>query len=430
LADKGVEKTGTDGLTLQIEKLVAGGAGLGFLDGAPVFVPLSAPGDEIVLRGSRRKKGTVFAEVGQLKTASTERREPPCRWYGSCGGCDWMHLSRDAQLNWKKEILLESLARIGKVNWDSDVKMTASPSEAGWRHRARLQFARGKAGFFRRGSHTPVEWERCLVLAESLNIQVAALRPVLANNPAARGSVQLAASPADDRATMAWQPAGDSFPPGEMMDLAQGACQQAGISVAGQAVTDRKGRVVAASGGPLSFRTDEIETQASAGGFFQANALLNPALVSRVVELMKMTGAQTVLDLFCGNGNFGRPAAGSGLAVTGVEGSPVSAADAARPGQPGFRVVTDDVLSYLVNSGSKRFDAVIMDPPRTGLPPGAAGLLAKMSGAFIYVSCDPATLARDVRLLADQGCRLTSLELFEMFPNSSHSEAVAILEAQ
>jgi 23S rRNA (uracil1939-C5)-methyltransferase len=192
---------------------------------------------------------------------------------------------------------------------------------------------------------------------------------------------------------------------------------------------DLTGRVIASRGGPLIFQSDEIETQASAGGFFQANALLNPALVNRVVELLKMRGAQTVLDLFCGNGNFGLPAAKSGLAVTGVEGSPVSAADAARPGQPGFNVVTEDVLSYLRSSGSKHFDAVIIDPPRTGFPAGAAGLLEKMSGALIYVSCDPATLARDVGLLVEQGCRLTSLELFEMFPNSSHSETVAVLEA-
>jgi 23S rRNA (uracil1939-C5)-methyltransferase len=149
-----------EGRSVRIISLAAGGDGFASLDGQALFVSRTAPGDLVTLASVTASRGVLFARAGALIEPSPLRREPPCPWAGSCGGCSWIHLPYPVQLEWKGKVLAGTLRRVGGIDLGEMVAVQGSPREFGWRHRIRLHHRGGAFGFFREGSHQVVEWER------------------------------------------------------------------------------------------------------------------------------------------------------------------------------------------------------------------------------------------------------------------------------
>lgn len=418
-----------------IEKLVTGGDGLGWIDGRPVFVPLTAPGDLITTDTIRRRRGVCFADVREIVESSPLRRDPPCPYYGRCGGCGWMHMSYGAQIQWKGMILAETIQRIGGIKDFPPVEAVPSPEEFSWRYRIRLHHRNGALGFFKRGSHDLVCWDMCLIIPHGMNTAADVLRAVVAQEGKnlAIESVELAVSPVDSAVSVLWHvEKGKKFNrPDQLMARTEAGLGKAGVKLSCQGVfSGSPPRVREQTGKPLILSSGRETTFASPGTFFQVNPQQNRNVVSKVLSVLRERRVRSMVDLFCGNGNFSIPASRQGVRVTGVESSPGAVADSeAAAGGEKMEFINSDVESFLASVPDLKADAVLVDPPRSGLSDRVrADLISRVPETVVYVSCDPATLARDLRSFLESGYNLVSLEAFDMFPNSAHIEALAVLE--
>ncbi|UCF88576.1 MAG: class I SAM-dependent RNA methyltransferase [bacterium] len=428
-----IENTGSKKTFVRIEKLVPGGDGLGHLDGKAVFVPLTAPGDLVSLRHVRRRKGVFFAEVEEVVEGASSRREPPCPWFGDCGGCQWMHLDYPSQIHWKEEIFRQAMRGIAHLRERLPVLVHQAPGEFGYRFRARLQIRGTAVGFYRRASDRVVSWERCLLLPEALNGVTRQLRGFFKGNepPPALESCEIALSPVERTVTLNWNFSNDREV-GEaariIMDGMENLLSGGECVLAGQAARNLRGTVLAERGRGLTLEIDGVRTTASPGTFFQVNPEVNAVLVRRVMEHLRSEGSTSLLDLYCGNGNFSLASAAAGIRTVGVESSAGAVRDAVSRSVQGSLFIAMDAAKYLEQDQEKP-DAVIVDPPRTGLPSKVSSLLGERKvPLLIYVSCDPSTLARDLARLTADGYHVCAMELFDMFPQSFHSEALVVMK--
>lgn len=428
-------KNSTDQVSpsVRIEKLVPGGSGLGHLDDGVVFVPLTAPGDLISLKDIRRRRGVHFAECDQVVETSLERRDPPCPWFGRCGGCQWMHLNYGSQIRWKEDIFRQALKGIAHLEDKSPIKVHLSPTEFQYRYRARLHIKGPAVGFYRRSSNRIEVWEQCIQLPEAINLAVKELRRNFRDNrpPATLRSCEVALSPVDGSMTFNWsfkKDRGNLDAARRVMDGWETVASLSGMNPAGQAAFNDSGEAIAARGGNLLLEAGDVRMPASPGTFFQINPDINAVLVGRVLTQLGSLGASSLLDLYCGNGNFSLPAAAAGINSVGVESSPGAVRDAASVAGPRSRFIEMDVGRYLSRDNTEP-DAVIVDPPRTGLPGDVVEMLGmRRFPVLIYVSCEPSTLARDLVRLTGAGYVIKGMELFDMFPQTPHSEAMVILK--
>lgn len=384
----------SESLDLTIDALAAGGDGVARApDGRVVFVPFTAPGDRVTVvlepGGSRFARGRVLS----LRGPGRSRTDPLCAVFGSCGGCAWQHVDYAAQLAAKRTILRDALSRIGGLVQDALPDVVACPSPYGYRARTRVVVAHGRVGYRRRRSRAVCATARCPVLVPALDDALAALAT---HPPAGDGEWELAAgTDGDVRVT----PLAGPIPRGPRLALQAGG--------------------------------DRIER--TPGVFAQSNVFLMDALVASVLEAAGR--GEEALELFAGAGFFTLGLARRFLRVTAVEGDPVAAQDLAdnlaRAGLGNVRVEAASVEGAL-EARKKRPgwpDVVILDPPRTGLPRGVPGLLAALGASrIVYLSCDPATLARDLSALAHQGYALRLARGFDLFPQTPHLEALAVME--
>jgi len=381
-------------IEITIESLAAGGDGVGRSpDGRVVFVPFTAPGDRVRVRVETDRGRWLRASVETLIEPSPLRTDPLCEVFGACGGCAWQHLSYEAQLEAKRAILREALGRIGRLTVDAPIPFTASPVPYGYRTRARLLVARGRVGWRRRGSHAVCATRRCPILVPALD---QALAELAAHPPRAEGEIELAAGEAGAVRVTALPPSG-----------------RGGPTLVLQVGADRIG--------------------VSPGGFTQANAALVTPLAAAVQEAAG-TGA-LALELFAGAGTLTLGLARRFARVVALEGDADAALDLAANlraaglsnvealAAPVERALEEPAIAGL------RPEVVVLDPPRSGLPHGVADILVRRSPSrLVYLSCDPATLARDLGRFADAGWRLASLRGFDLFPQTPHVEALAVME--
>jgi len=426
-----------------IDKLVHGGKGLAHDGAMAVFVEGVLPGESVRIQTERVKKGYAEGRLLEVVTPSPDRTTAPCPVYGQCGGCQLQHASAAAQLEVKRAILTETLVRLGGLT-DVDVPpFVASPEVYGYRNRARLAVVtpKGKTAslaYHEEGSHRLVPIAACPLLAPRLNEAVAHLNRALA------GSGTMAAVLQEVRL-------GLSVTTGELMiqceaerctrRQAEGWFERVRTGLDGL-----KGQVMIAGRGLQQRRWVDGETALTeqvAGlrlrcgdrSFVQANWRLNETLVETVAG-WALKGQERaplrVLELYAGIGNFGLRLARGGALVTLVEGNPAALADArynARVNHVGrCRFRHGPVETILDASTPDEYDLVFMDPPRTGLSKEAlAGLLRLRPYRLVYLSCDPPTLARDLRAMREAGYRVTRLQGFDMFPQTMHIETLAEL---
>jgi 23S rRNA (uracil1939-C5)-methyltransferase len=377
-------------VVVDIERLAAGGDGIAHApDGRVVFVPASAPGDRVRVRVVEEHPKWLRGEIVALEAPGPSRVEPRCALFGRCGGCAWQHLDYAAQLAAKAEILRDAFARIGGIAWQEPIEVTPSPPY-GYRGRARVGVARGVVGFRRLRSHDLEPAAACPVLVPALERALAALA---AAPPARDGEIELCAGA--HGAVRAWGPGG----------LLHGEAR-------------------------LAIEAGPAEISVSPGVFFQGNTALRGALLEAVLDAAGR-GARA-LDLCAGAGFFTFGLAERFGEVVAVESSPPAVRDLRRnveaSGAANVRVECAPLERWLEGEAPVA-DAIVADPPRTGLGVALAHRLAAAAGParLVYVSCAPATLARDVAALAEDGLRLRSLRGFDLFPQTAHVEAVAVL---
>jgi 23S rRNA (uracil1939-C5)-methyltransferase len=401
-------------MRLTIESLVHGGRGLARADGV-VFVPFVLPGEVVEAEIVEKRKGFSIARLTEVLEPSPRRVEPPCPYFGRCGGCQWQHAAYDAQVEYKQAILRETLRRTGKVEPEFLPPLSGGPH--GYRRRASFQTGPdGSLGFFGEHSHTLVPVDRCLLLDGPLNT----LLPALAG---CRGWLSgLSAIEAT------------SGQEGVLLGLFGDPPKRSVLEALVEELPGVAGAVHVRSGAfagarSVSIPAGEVELTVSAGSFFQANAALNARLVEAAADSLGPLEGKAVLDAYAGGGNFAFALARRAGSVTAVESVPSSAADAKatrrRLGLESVRIVRS---AFERASLRGPFDAAVVDPPRTGLTPKAlAQLLALAPRKLAYVSCDPATLARDLNALSSRYA-VRSVRLADMFPQTAHIEAVAALE--
>jgi len=432
---------------LAIERIVAGGLGLCRLpDGLVVLLPLVLPGELVRARPLRQRRGYLEAEVEEIVQQAAGRVRPVCPLAGDCGGCDMMHAEASLQLAVKEAILSECLARAGADQALAVLRpILPSPLALGYRNRLRLHLdPTGRPGLRRAGSDRVVPLSHCPVAAEELNHALELLAGL-----AAQGRLD----PRWQRFDLQLSPADGlvfghlSLPrtaAAKIRDRLRKLAGDAGLAdirispiTNGPAIPHDTGKTPAPRlPVPGPDETATLELRWEAGGFCQINTGQNQVLVTEVCRLVRPSAGQRVLDLYCGMGNFSLPLAARGAEVLGLEQDHGAVAQARANAAAHtlaercrFQAVAAATgLQALVRRG-EHFHAAVLDPPRQGLDKDVPASLARLRPErIVLVSCDPATLARDLRLFQQLGyCPGCCLPL-DMFPQTSHVESLVLLE--
>ena len=406
----------SDLLTVKLEKLTYGGDALGRLsDGRAVFVPFALPGETVRIRSVDEKRGHVRAELVEILEPAPERIAPKCRHFGVCGGCHYQHLSYQAQLIAKTEILRDQLTRIGKVE-NPPVKQIV-PSSTEWNYRNHVQFhltRGGKLGYIDAQSRSVIPIRVCHLPELPLNI----LWPTLEFDPGLgleRVSLRLGA---EDETMLVLESESRQTPGLEL---------EANLSVVHLTGNDV---VVMAGDDHLTMRVNDRLFRVSAASFFQVNTDMAGKMTEHLLAQLQVSPATTLLDVFCGVGLFSLFFAPRVGRLVGIESSLSACQDFAVnldefDNVELYEAPAEDVLPIL----DVKSDVVIMDPPRLGLEKRSLdALLARAPARIAYVSCDTSTLARDVARLIAGGYRLVQVTPFDLFPQTYHIESISILE--
>ncbi|HKV54142.1 MAG TPA: methyltransferase domain-containing protein [Candidatus Binataceae bacterium] len=391
--------------------------------GKAVMIPGAAPGDLLDLELISQHRDYAVARVVRVVRKGPCRREAPCEYAATCGGCDWQHIDYDAQVALKGELVASEFRRTLGIELDPRTLVEPSPTEFGYRSRIRLQTGPGgKLGFHRAGSNSLVEIERCLVSNVDIDPAAELARTIgrkcreIEIVEGQKGRILVAELA---------EPPG----PGEIntaRSIVQNRDGIAGVILRAGAARAIAGEVQVAI---------EVEPgcvlEGDADHFSQVNRAQNRRLVAAVIELASLSPGMRMLDLFCGAGNFSLPAARRGAVVTGVDANAfaieAARANAARMGLAGIQFISMRAAETARFLATARYpaDIVTLDPPRSG----AADLMepvAKLGpSGIIYVSCDPSTMVRDLLSLARSGYMVSEVRAFDFFPNTHHVEVVA-----
>lgn len=384
-------------LEVEVERILPGGLGLAHAGGKTIFVSLAAPGDRVRVRIDRRQGDLLFGSIEEVLTPSPLRIEPPCPYFGRCGGCDFQQLTYEAQLAAKAEIIRDCLRRIARLEDLPDVVVNESPKE--WRYRMRATWQidqeQRRIGYYERGSRRVCDVVDCAILQPELQRTLEEVRAT------------------------EWH----EVPPGlKHLDVVTG---ETGVSLAPEFAEFHTRE--------LSLRVGNEVYSYNAEAFFQVNPSLLEALTS--FALRELSG-ETALDLYCGVGLFTLPLARQFQRVIGVESNHVAVRFARRNLQQAAlanaRVIHASVTDWFRSDAAAvgPVDLVLLDPPRAGAESVVIkGILDLQPSHISYVSCDPATLARDLKKLIAGGYAIDSIAAFDLFPQTHHVETVCTLKS-
>ena len=436
-------------MLVNIEKLIYGGDGLARLPadnrgrGKAVFVPFVLAGEEIDAALTEEKPGFARAHAAAIMEPSPYRIQPPCPHFGRCGGCHYQHSTYEHQLEIKKDILRENLRRIAKLELNCEIQVHPSPPW-NYRNRSRLQWLTRPdfaAGYFKFASHALLPVEECPISSPLINRAIATLwqagragkavegvREVefFANGDDSRILVELLCAPEARRAAVrAWAE-----------ELCASMPEISGVAAFREPQKGVQEPLVAVGSSELTYQTKSAAYRVSAGAFFQTNRFLVDDLVDIVT---RSRSGELALDLYAGVGLFSRALAGSIRHIVSVESSQTATSDLKYNlplNAEVFHTTTDQYLAQRGDNGRAgngavlpqllhKPDLVVVDPPRGGLGDRVARLLAEVDAPRVtYVSCDPATLSRDLVPLQAAGYRVEEVHLVDLFPQTYHLESV------
>ncbi|MGQ0762402.1 MAG: class I SAM-dependent RNA methyltransferase [Acidobacteriota bacterium] len=408
-----------------IERIIPGGLGLAHADRRTVMVALAAPGDRVRVRIDRVKGSVAFASIVEILDPAPVRVEPPCPYFGRCGGCNFQQLSYQAQLDAKIEIIRDCLRRLGGIEDVPPFEIKAAPNEWHYRARAQWQYAsvRRWLGYFEANSRDVCDVAECAVLVPELQRELEGLREQMTQGELPDDARHFRAVVGDEDVSVA-----------------------AGFSGRGSSPTVREDSHPAA----ITRTINGDRYHLNADSFFQTNLDLVPALIDSALGDAR---GETAIELYSGVGLFTVPLGRRFTNVIAVE-DDAAASDFAHRNLAdaslrNTEVVNEDVADWLENveGGGARFapaalrrarmpalpgalqiDFLLLDPPRTGAESRViAGILKLKPKRICYVSCDPATLARDLKKLIAGGYAINSIQAFDMFPQTHHVETVVHL---
>lgn len=383
-----------DVVTTKLDTVAFGGNALGRIEGVVVFVPFGVDGDEVTIEIGKAKKNYCQAVIKEILSPSSDRVEPRCPYFTICGGCQYQHISYEHQLVIKERQVGESFERIGRVKSPPVKKIIPSPLAFNYRGKAEFHIdlddkGELRVGFIDEGGAFPVDIERCEIVDETINDAVRKVRDDIAS-----GIINVG-----EKRNIFWS----------------------------------HNDFLAAPFISRTVKGKEFNTPYS--GFFQTNLSLMDGLVDSVIMMGNCADSNTVLDCYCGSGLFSLFLAPHVKRVIGIEGDRHSI-KCARTNLQDYGITNAEFIEGPVEKilrqkvkGKIHVDAVLLDPPRIGCAKGVLDDIAEIRPEkIVYVSCDPATQARDVRYLIEKGFSLTEVQPIDMFPQTKHIEVIALIE--
>lgn len=452
-------------LELQVAGLAFGGRGVARVDGLTVFVDQTAPGDRVLARVVRRKKRYAEARLIRLLAPSAHRVQPPCAYSGTCGGCKWQFLDYPEQLRYKREHVLEALVHIGLLQGVTVHPTLPSPLSFGYRNKMEFTCADrrwltpaeiGQPGIdpdFALGLHVPGTFHKvldtaaCLLQPERGNRLLAEIRRFLRGSPEPPYGLRshqgfwrfvvLRHSVDRDEWMVNLVTAAENRSAVEPLARQLMAAHPGVVSVVNNITARKAGvavgeREILLGGAPvICDRIAPFDYEISANSFFQTNTRGAAQLYALVERYARLTGAETVIDLYCGTGTIAISLSTAARRVVGLEIVAGAVADAERNcrlnGVDNCRFVVGDIRQALTGVAEKA-EVMVIDPPRMGMHGDVLQqVLARAPRRIVYVSCNPATLARDIGGLKD-AYAVREIQPLDMFPHTFHIEAVARLE--
>ncbi len=405
-------------LILKAETPVYGGYVLG-RDGKVVFIRGAIPGELVEVSIEERKRDYSVASVRNVIEPSPSRREPPCRIFGICGGCQLQFMEYDKQVLVKEEILRDAMRRIG------DAEVTLMPSltagEFGYRHRGQFKVsAAGAAGFYREGTREVIPVEQCPIMAPGINGLLRKLAGI-----DLKGVKEISVASGDTIAVLV---------KGAMADETAQSLLDSGVSGIAFEDGDSLGKDY------ITLDLNGLKYSVTPWSFFQSHWSLNRVVVETVVRELSPLENKRVLDLYAGAGNFSLPLSLQAREIVAVEENSFAVDDGRRNmmlnGVRNCTFVNVSVEKILGGRkkqqaeklfGESRYDIIVLDPPRTGLTSECLRRIVESgSERLVYISCNPATLARDVKKTGEK-YEIESIRMVDFFPNTYHIEALVVL---
>jgi 23S rRNA (uracil1939-C5)-methyltransferase len=433
-------------ITLAIDSLSAEGRGVGRnAQGKVVFVDGALGGERVDAVVLRSKPAFDLMQAQAVHRAAAGRRSPRCRYFGLCGGCVTQHADAQTQMAAKQRGLEDCFVRIGKLRPQSLLPILYGP-EWGYRHRARMTARwvakKGGAlvGFHERRSHYAVDMESCEVLPRAVSALIRPLRDLIDGLSIRERLPQIEVAVGEATIVLVFRHL-DALSSEDEARL-RAFADEHGVSAWLQPGGPETAQPFHPADAPdLGYTLPEFDVRIAfqPTDFTQVNHAMNRALVHRAVQLLAPAPGERIADLFCGLGNFSLPLARSGASVVGIESSALLVArareNAAANGLGEDRVTFREADLYGNVAASLAplapFDKLLIDPPRAGAMEVVKALAAPWPRRIVYVSCDPATLARDAGFLVHvQGYRLEAAGVVNMFPHTAHVESIALFERE
>jgi 23S rRNA (uracil1939-C5)-methyltransferase len=430
----------TEELQLSIEKLIYGGEGLSHADGNTVFVPYVLPGERVRASVRLRKKRLIHTNLVEVQTAAPSRIAAKCPHFGTCGGCHYQHMELTEQVHFKKEILRETLSRLGGVEWSGAIQEhTAAPF--GYRNRAQWAFrdAMPRAfGYFLPESAHILAIDQCPILSPSLATAFGQLQEMARTNAVAPGVLEIEAFADSDDQKIALNVAFERFPMPAKTLIAQFRTALPALESLllldqskNRFELDGPGYLIQKAGG-FSYRVNHLS-------FFQVNRFLIEDVLQAIVGGAKGNYA---LDLYAGVGFFTLPLGKAFGKVVSVDANLSATRDLRTNAEAaGIQVISENVhTEEFLKKEQETPDFVVLDPPRAGLGAETAARLANLGAPeIVYLSCDPSTLARDLAVLLgserkpqtevapNHKYEIADVHLFDLFPQTFHIETLVRL---
>jgi 23S rRNA (uracil1939-C5)-methyltransferase len=408
---------------VEITAMTFGPFGVGRLDGKAVMVAHAAPGDLLEVTVVQERAGYLIARAERVLKAGAARRTAPCPYLPRCGGCDWQQIAYPEQTRFKAEVIAATLNHALGLELNPATLIEPAPAEFGYRARIRFKTGRdGRLGFYEAGSRRLVEVEHCMVAAAEIRMPrefAAEIECQEIEVVADRGREVLVAHLAR--------------PPGAAALERARRLVERDARIAGAVLRAGRTREIIGEVSIAVALEPGLELEVDADLFSQVNRAQNLKLVAAVMEMAQPDADARVLDLFCGAGNFSLPAARRGASVMGVDAETLAVAAAARNAarlglkQAEFAAMEAAEFARFLLRARYRPEVVIMDPPRSGARDLVGPLLMMRAARVIYVSCDVATLARDLRALCAGGYRIAAVRALDFFPNTHHAEVITVL---
>ncbi|MEE8496415.1 MAG: 23S rRNA (uracil(1939)-C(5))-methyltransferase RlmD [Xanthomonadales bacterium] len=429
-----------DPIEVTIDDLSHDGRGVATWGEKKIFIHGALPGERVLARLTDRKRSYDEGETVAVLEASPDRVEPRCPHFGQCGGCSLQHLDGRRQIEFKQNTLLQNLQRIGKV---APIEIWEPLTGPSWHYRRKARLSvryvhkkeRVLVGFRERYGRFVADMQECHVLDPRIAEQLLALSQLIFSMDARRTIPQLEVACGDDVCALVFRHL-EPLSKGDLEKL-RGFAQATGIAVLLQPKGPATIHCLEPESLELSFKVPDYDINMvfEPADFVQVNAEINLSMIARVMELLDPGADDRVLDLFCGLGNFTLPIATRAGKVVGIEGERElvsrAQANAARNRLGNAHFYAADLYQDPTAAPWLRepYEKVLVDPPRSGAEFILPHIVASGAGRVVYVSCHPASLARDAGMLVHRfGFRLLGAGVMDMFPHTSHVESIALFE--